>query len=440
MEEAKTLGGRIQAGRKAAGMSQEALGEHLGVSRQAVSRWEADAAVPELEKLIAMSRLFGVTVGALLGVEPAAGEAAPPGETGAGNFPPDISAPGTAPEGDIPAPELTERELAAAEAIAEKYLAAARPRSGRKWHLAALAAGVVLVLGLLLAGSALWNQLQQIQRELQEVETTTGQQIQSITDQIANILAEQANIIDSYAASVEDYDLSAGTVTLSVSAHPAVFSGDAQAVFTACTASGERHTVEGVRLEDGSFQAEGWVVPMSGDLDLSVTVTAGGGGRTETLETLSTDPADYRLEVEGGWETAWLTGTVRFGSLTLHISPNPDVPLALESVELAVFPNGEAEPLWSVPLPEAAELWRKQGYVQMYLTAEDYMPAISLEEGAEVLAAAKITDDHGQSFWYLLEACRNEDGTLRSVPASTLKSACPNWQPGGYVSPRWPGP
>lgn len=70
MEEAKTLGSRIQAGRKAAGMSQEALGEHLGVSRQAVSRWEADAALPELEKLIAMSRLFGVTVGALLGVEP----------------------------------------------------------------------------------------------------------------------------------------------------------------------------------------------------------------------------------------------------------------------------------------------------------------------------------------------------------------------------------
>ena len=39
MEEAKTLGGRIQAYRKAAGLSQEALGERLGVSRQAVSRW-----------------------------------------------------------------------------------------------------------------------------------------------------------------------------------------------------------------------------------------------------------------------------------------------------------------------------------------------------------------------------------------------------------------
>ena len=37
-----TLGQRIQEYRKAAGLSQEALGEELGVSRQAVSKWESD--------------------------------------------------------------------------------------------------------------------------------------------------------------------------------------------------------------------------------------------------------------------------------------------------------------------------------------------------------------------------------------------------------------
>ena len=64
MREQQTLGRRIQEARKAAGLSQESLGERLGVSRQAVSKWEADAAVPELENLIAMSRIFGVTIGA----------------------------------------------------------------------------------------------------------------------------------------------------------------------------------------------------------------------------------------------------------------------------------------------------------------------------------------------------------------------------------------
>ena len=96
MDNTNTLGGRIQAGRKAAGLSQEALGERLGVSRQAVSKWESDAAVPELENLIAMSRIFGVTIGALLGVEPTAevpgqGEPAPPEEHGDAGGPEDTT-------------------------------------------------------------------------------------------------------------------------------------------------------------------------------------------------------------------------------------------------------------------------------------------------------------------------------------------------------------
>ncbi len=428
MEHTKTLGGRIQAFRKAAGLSQEALGEQLGVSRQAVSRWESDAAVPELEKLIAMSRLFGVTVGVLLGVEPPAEDPSTSIQNAA-----EDKDPNTAPEAEAPAHELTDRELAAVEAIAEKYLAAQQARSSRKWPLVLLAAGMALVL---LAGSALWNQLQQIRQELQAVEATTGQQIQSITGQITSILAEQNNIIDDYTAFVEDYDSVAGTMTLTVRVRPAAFSADAQAVFTACTASGERRSAEAVRTEDGYFQTEHWAVPMDSYADLTATITAGGVSRSEALETLSADPADYRLAAEGGWETSWNAGTVYFSGLTLHIDPHPSVPLELEQVELAVFPNGSAEPLWSSPLPEAAELWRRHGYVQAYLTAKDYMPAIPLGKGDEILAAAKITDDHGQSFWYLLGGARNDDGDLRTTDALALKSACPNWQPGGHVSLR----
>ena len=44
-----TLGQRIQELRKQKGLSQEGLGEKLGVSRQAVSRSEMDGAVPEVD-------------------------------------------------------------------------------------------------------------------------------------------------------------------------------------------------------------------------------------------------------------------------------------------------------------------------------------------------------------------------------------------------------
>lgn len=64
-----TMGQRIAEERKKLGLSQEALGEKTGVSRQAISKWESDGAVPEIDKLIALSKLFGVSVGWLLGVE-----------------------------------------------------------------------------------------------------------------------------------------------------------------------------------------------------------------------------------------------------------------------------------------------------------------------------------------------------------------------------------
>lgn len=95
-----TLGQNIQALRHTAGLSQEGLGEKLGVSRQAISKWEADGAVPEVDKLIALARLFGVSLHDLLQVEETGREepgdrveqAEQPPEEGAEN-PPENEAP-----------------------------------------------------------------------------------------------------------------------------------------------------------------------------------------------------------------------------------------------------------------------------------------------------------------------------------------------------------
>ena len=63
-----TLGQRIALKRNELGLSQSALGEQLGVSRQSVFKWESDAAIPEIDKLIGLSRLFGVSLDWLLGI------------------------------------------------------------------------------------------------------------------------------------------------------------------------------------------------------------------------------------------------------------------------------------------------------------------------------------------------------------------------------------
>ena len=61
-----TLGNKLQKLRKERGMSQEKLAEELKVTRQAVSKWELDAALPDTANIIALSRLFGVSTDYLL--------------------------------------------------------------------------------------------------------------------------------------------------------------------------------------------------------------------------------------------------------------------------------------------------------------------------------------------------------------------------------------
>lgn len=57
-----TLAEGIFALRTQMGLSQEELAEQLGVSRQSVSKWETDQSVPDLDKLIKLADLFGVTL------------------------------------------------------------------------------------------------------------------------------------------------------------------------------------------------------------------------------------------------------------------------------------------------------------------------------------------------------------------------------------------
>jgi len=72
MEE--TLGKRICSGRKRLGMTQDKLAEALGVTAQAVSKWENDQSCPDIAILPKLASIFGTSVDALLGVAPAESE------------------------------------------------------------------------------------------------------------------------------------------------------------------------------------------------------------------------------------------------------------------------------------------------------------------------------------------------------------------------------
>ena len=103
-----TIGERIARIRKENNLSQEAFGEALGVTRQAISKWEADANIPDVDKLMTMSRLYGVSVGYILGMEE---ENSSRDDTGEGQA-----------TGGGTSEELTEAQLRMVEEIVKRYI------------------------------------------------------------------------------------------------------------------------------------------------------------------------------------------------------------------------------------------------------------------------------------------------------------------------------
>lgn len=91
------LGNNISERRKQKGMTQEELATNLGVSPQAVSKWENNLSCPDITLLPEISKIFGITVDELLGVapiiseEPVVEEVPNPSEPEETNNPPEHS-------------------------------------------------------------------------------------------------------------------------------------------------------------------------------------------------------------------------------------------------------------------------------------------------------------------------------------------------------------
>ena len=64
-----TFGEKLKTIRKKADMSQEKLAEKLGVSRQAITKWETDMGIPDIENIVAVSALFDISIDELLSKE-----------------------------------------------------------------------------------------------------------------------------------------------------------------------------------------------------------------------------------------------------------------------------------------------------------------------------------------------------------------------------------
>lgn len=275
-----TIGERIAQKRKELGLSQEALGEKMGVSRQSIYKWESDTALPEIEKLVKLGREFGVSVGWLLGEED------------------------DAPERQ----ELTPAQLAMVEEIVGRYLNARqadwdawkaeevptdetqappeKPRRRWPWVAAAAAAAALCLVFLF---SNLFSRLDQVtqnynnlQNSVNNISYDVNSQIGSIAGRVEEVLQRQNTLTAEQSAEVVSTDYRAGTVTISARALPRTFTEGMTAEFV-LESGGEGFAFPGVLGADHAFTAE-VTVPLSDDIPVSVALIAGDQRQTQLLD------------------------------------------------------------------------------------------------------------------------------------------------------------
>ena len=292
-----TLGQRIQELRRSRGLSQEGLGDLLGVSRQAISKWESDTTIPEVDKLIAISRQFEISVGALLGVEE--------------NIPQS--------EQEDTSGELTERELAAVEAIAGRYLEQlqqVRPqpeKQPRRWKWAAIVLAVLLVISwssvtkLNRRIDDLSGKTQNVQNQLVGVENTVSNQINSLTGRLERLLEAQNHLLSEWDCILIGY-IPGEKAVFSLSARPKEYVPGMTAEFYVENNAGEQVSVP-ARWDGSAFEAQ-MDVPLWDDPDFSIQLYDGQSRKTQPMEV----PGPLRLKSDFGLrvsETGSVTSTTQ---------------------------------------------------------------------------------------------------------------------------------
>jgi len=263
-----TLGQRIQELRKQRGMSQEALGDALGVSRQAVSKWEGDNGIPELDTLIAMSRLFEVTVGQLLGVEE-------PGEQES--------------EAANGSDENKEDQV---EAVLRRYVEQTNKKDERPWISRwgwAVSAAIILTTAFIVMFAqlgSLRSTVRLLRSDLSNLQVNVSNSQSNLSGQIRNtiydVLAEEANPLSTFDWDIVDFDLDDQTATLCLNATMKEYAAGSKMQF--CAAWQKVDDTEGQTtgnwVDGPNFQSE-ITLPLNHNTAISIRVEDADGNIKE---------------------------------------------------------------------------------------------------------------------------------------------------------------
>lgn len=269
-----TTGQKIAARRKELELSQEALGDKLGVSRQTVYKWESDLSLPDIDKLVALSRLFQVPVGWLLGVEEE----------------PEPQSVDFSPEQLKLLEEILGRyqraepeELSEGQRKQVEELVGRPPKKRRRWPW------VLAVLVIAVGGWTLFQRLGQMEQQYYDLANSVGnitysvnRQIGSITDRVEEVLKAQNGLAADYGTQLRSADLASNTVTFSLRAVPKTYTPGMSVIFLADNGE-ETLEFPAQEGENGTFTGEA-ACTLTDTITLSAVFVTGDTRQTQLLD------------------------------------------------------------------------------------------------------------------------------------------------------------
>lgn len=271
--------------RRASGMSQEELAEKLGVSRQAVSKWESGATQPELQKLIELSKLYSVSVDELLSLEHA-------------KAPQD-----TAPAAEAPVQDGFESASAKEKPGLRTFCAQHKRAIGGA--AAALAALIAVGVHYNNRINTLSTQVNDLRSQLYNVQNNLSNQIAGISNNVSDILARESSLISQYSCEVKSVNLKKQECTLAFSLLPKTISENT-IVNIGVIDHGNSSPLDSYRpgysadlTQDGFGYLHGSVtVPLSDELGVGVNFKHDGETQSEDLDTIYDLKSRYQPQLK----------------------------------------------------------------------------------------------------------------------------------------------
>ena len=271
--------------RRASGMSQEELAEKLGVSRQAVSKWESGATQPELSKLIELSKLYSVSVDELLSLEHAK------------------------PEQDAAeSPVQSNAEKAPAEKLSFRDFCIQHKKIIGGAAVAAMALAALIAVGVHYNNriNSLSMQVNDLRSQLYNVQNNLSNQIAGISNNVSDILARESSLISQYSYEVKSVNLKKQECTLAFSLLPKTISENTIVNIgvidrsSSSPLSSVGPSVYNVPLtQDGFGYLRGDIaLALSDELGVNVNFMTNGETQSQELDTISNLKSQYQPQLK----------------------------------------------------------------------------------------------------------------------------------------------